>query len=47
MPLGRYSRIRPLVFSFDPRSHGECGCAKYTGRSVASVNAACLAISVP
>jgi hypothetical protein len=28
VPLGKYCRISPLVFSFVPRSHGEPGCAK-------------------
>jgi hypothetical protein len=30
-PLGKYSRTIRLRFSFLPRSHGLCGCAKYTG----------------
>src|SRR4051794_23817741 len=28
VPLGRYWRSRPLVFSFVPRCHGACGSAK-------------------
>jgi hypothetical protein len=28
--FGRYQRMRPLVFSFVPRSHGWYGCAKNT-----------------
>lgn len=40
VPLGRYSRMSPPVFSLLPRSHGECGCAKYTGMLVTIVNAA-------
>ena len=47
VPSGRYSRVRPLVFSLVGRSHGEWGCANYTGRSVARVNAAWRAMSVP
>lgn len=29
--LSRYSRTTQLRFSLLPRSHGECGWAKYTG----------------
>src|SRR4051812_19826964 len=28
VPLGRYWRSRPLVFSLEPRCHGACGSAK-------------------
>src|SRR6187200_2174035 len=34
-PLGKYSRTMRLRFSLLPRSHGECGWAKYTGSPVA------------
>src|SRR3954451_22970751 len=36
-PLGKYSRTIRLRFSLLPRSHGECGCAKYTGSPVAVI----------
>src|ERR687889_639724 len=45
-PLGKYSRTMRLRFSLLPRSHGECGWAKYTGSPVA-VMSACRAISEP
>src|SRR5919112_6794006 len=45
-PLGKYSRTMRLRFSLLPRSHGECGCAKYTGSPVAVI-VACRAISAP
>ena len=32
-PLGKYSRTIRLRFSLLPRSHGECGWAKYTTSS--------------
>ena len=38
MPLGRYWRSSPLVFSLLPRCHGECGSQKYTWMPVCSVN---------
>ena len=28
VPLGKYCRRSPFMFSFDPRCHGECGSAK-------------------
>jgi len=31
VPLGRYWRSRPSVFSLDPRCQGECGSQKWTG----------------
>ena len=31
IPLGKYSRMSPFVFSFVPRSQGLCEWAKYTG----------------
>ena len=34
-PFGKYSRTMRLRFSLLPRSHGECGWAKYTGSPVA------------
>ena len=45
-PLGKYSRTMRLRFSLLPRSHRECGWAKYTGSPVA-VMSACRAISEP
>ncbi|MSU31583.1 MAG: hypothetical protein EXS25_02765 [Pedosphaera sp.] len=31
MPLGKYSRIRPLIFSTAPRCHGLCWITKVNG----------------
>ena len=45
-PFGKYSRTMRLRFSLLPRSHGECGWAKYTGSPVAVI-VACRAISAP
>jgi hypothetical protein len=36
-PSGKYSRTMRLWFSLLPRSHGECGWAKYTGSPVAVI----------
>ena len=47
VPLGKNCRMRPLVFSFVPRSHGEPGCAKYTVIPVSMVNCLCSLISFP
>src|SRR5258705_13859164 len=47
VPLGKYWRSKPLVFSLEPRCHGLCGSQKYTATSVASVNRLCCAISLP
>nr|KEP23651.1 hypothetical protein DA06_06330 [Georgenia sp. SUBG003] len=47
VPLGKYWRSRPLVFSLEPRCQGLCGSQKYTGRSVAKVISAWRAISRP
>jgi hypothetical protein len=30
VPLGKYGRSRPLVFSLEPRCHGACGSQKKT-----------------
>jgi hypothetical protein len=38
VPLGKYWRSRPLVFSFVGRCQGECGSAKNTFVPVSSVN---------
>ena len=46
VPFGKYSRTMRLRFSLLPRSHGECGWAKYTGSPVAVI-VACRAISAP
>lgn len=45
--LGKYWRSRPLVFSFEPRRHGDRGSQKYTAIPLASVNPSWLAISTP
>ncbi|MEN3357974.1 MAG: hypothetical protein V7637_1956 [Mycobacteriales bacterium] len=45
-PFGKNSRTIRLRFSLLPRSHGECGWAKYTGRPVAVI-VAWRAISAP
>ena len=45
-PLGKNSRRMRLRFSLLPRSHGECGWAKYTANPVAVI-VTCRAISVP
>ena len=37
VPLGRYWRSSPLVFSQVPRSHGLCGSQKYTATPVRAV----------
>src|SRR4030095_2587559 len=46
VPLGRYWRSRPLVFSFDPRCQGLCGSQKYTWTFVAMVSARCAALCI-
>src|SRR3954467_11737995 len=45
-PFGKNSRTIRFRFSLLPRSHGECGWAKYTGSPVAVI-VACRAISAP
>jgi hypothetical protein len=40
-------RTSPLVFSFDPRSHRQCGSPKHTWTQVATVNCVCAASSLP
>src|SRR5680860_751661 len=47
VPLGKYWRSSPLVFSFDPRCHGLAGSQKYTGMSVAVVKDLWVDISEP
>src|SRR3954453_21084802 len=47
VPLGRYWRSRPLVFSLEPRCHGACGSAKETRRPVSAASSLCRAISLP
>src|SRR4051812_14955246 len=45
-PFGKNSRTMRFRFSLLPRSQGECGWAKNTGRPVAVI-VACRAISAP
>src|SRR5674476_580019 len=40
-PLGQYWRSKPLMFSFEPPCHGECGSQKNTASPVSTVNCAC------
>ena len=40
VPLGKYWRSRPLVFSLVPRCQGDCGSAKKTGMPVSTLNLA-------
>ena len=47
MPLGKYWRSRPFVFSLVPRCHGAWGSAKKTGIPVSTVNFAWADISLP
>jgi hypothetical protein len=47
VPLGRYWRTSPLVFSFDPRCQEEWGSQKYKGMPVAMVKSAWYDISLP
>ena len=47
VPLGKYWRSSPFVFSFVGRCQGECGSAKNTLVPVSSVNWACPASSLP
>ena len=47
MPLGKYCRKSPLLFSFVPRCHGACGLQKYVRRPVAASSALKPAISEP
>src|SRR5665213_2305688 len=37
VPLGKYCRSKPLVFSLEPRCQGLCGSQKYTAILVANV----------
>src|ERR1019366_7419499 len=45
VPLGKYWRRSPLVFSLVPRCHGLLGSQKYTWIPVSTVNRACCDIS--
>jgi hypothetical protein len=47
VPLGKYWRSRPFVFSLVPRCQGLCGSAKNTGSPVSTLNWACADISLP
>src|SRR3954454_12351302 len=47
VPLGKYWRSRPLVFSFVPRCQGLLGSQKYTSRSALSLRSAWRASSLP
>src|SRR3990170_3836415 len=47
VPLGKYWRSSPLVFSLVPRCHGLRGSAKKTGMPVSTLNAACAERSFP
>lgn len=47
VPLGKYCRNNPLVFSFNPRSHECYGRAKYTSTLSALAMASCPENSVP
>lgn len=47
VPLGKYWRNRPLVFSLLPRCHRECVSAKDIGTPVAALTRAWSAISLP
>src|SRR5664279_5527120 len=47
VPLGKYWRSSPLVFSLLPRCHGECGSQKKMDISEANVISLCLASSEP
>jgi hypothetical protein len=47
VPLGKYCRSNPFVFSLAPCCQGLCGSQKYTFSSVATVKLSCLAISSP
>ena len=47
MPLGKYCRKSPLLFSFVPRCQGACGLQKYVRRPVAASRALKPAISEP
>src|SRR5205823_7640075 len=47
VPLGKYWRSKPLVFSLVPRCHGLCGSQKYTWSPVSIRSLACSAISAP
>ena len=47
MPLGKYWRSSPLVFSFVPRCQGEWGSAKNTGIPVSTLNWAWAESSFP
>src|ERR671911_1243026 len=47
VPLGKYWRSSPLVFSLVPRCQGLCGSQKNTWRPVSMRSWACWAISAP
>jgi len=47
VPLGKYWRSSPLVFSLVGRCQGECGSQKNTGMPSASAIWPCSAISFP
>src|SRR5690625_1851584 len=47
VPLGKYWRRSPLLFSFVGRCQGECGSAKYTFVPVSRVNSAWFESSLP
>src|SRR4029453_8480016 len=47
VPLGKYWRSSPLVFSLVPRCHGLCGSQKNTCRPVSIRSRACWASSAP
>ena len=47
LPLGKYWRSRPLVFSLVGRCQGECGSQKNTGMPSAAAIWSCSAISLP
>ena len=47
LPLGRYRRSNPLVFSLEPRSQGGCGSAKKMYMLICAVRPASPAISLP
>ena len=47
VPLGKYWRKSPFVFSFVPRCEGLCGSVKNTGIPVSTVNEACAESYLP